>query len=972
VNSPPLVGRDREQATLREALAGAIAGHGSLVLIGGAVGIGKTALAEGLCCEVAGLEMLVLVGRCYDLSETPPYGPWRELFDRAPRDNALPMLPAAVLPPERDGEALVGQDAIIRRVQTYLTALAARQPLVVLLEDLHWADPASLDQLRVVARRLADVSLLLLATYRTDETPVDHPLAAMLPALVREARAVRLDLPPLNAATIGALVTGRYDLGRTDHERLVGYLARRGEGNPLFLVELLRTLEGTGALRRDGERWVLGDLEGVPVPPLLRQVIAGRLARLSDEDRRLLAVAAVIGQEPPFHLWSIVGGADEGALIDLSERAVAARVLESTVTGVRFAHALIREVLYDGVLAPRRQAWHRRAAEALLVTSHPDPDTVAHHLRQADDSRAAGWLVRAGEAALRSFAWITAAERYEAALALMDGTELAARERSTLLLTLAQLRRYTNLGHSIVLLEESARLAETAGDATLAAAARFDQGHHRLMLGDVPRGLQQMAAALPTLDDLSAADLARLPTMLTIGAAGGLQFHRGVLAGFLATTGHLDAAEALVDRFIEAGPDVSPRVPATQGFLNFLRGNPDAARQGFSTAAARFTAAGLHVEVAIYLNGLRRLAYQYETDQPAEWTRLAAEATRHLTLGLGMHAEALLPAPALMHQLASGGDARTLSAANALLATPAMKSRTNFGFAELVVSVARQQGETGLAWQIIRAALPAGPTTEPGLLTLTVALHFQRLAADLCVDAGDLSSAQAWLDAHDRWLAWSGAVMGCAEGALGWAAYHRAAGNLVLAQQRAEQALAHASAPRQPLALLAAHRLCGELATGTGRHADATAHLHAALTLADACALPYERARTLLALAELRAAEGKSSKARALLDQARSVLAPLDARPALARADALAAMLARPAFPTATLPAGLSAREVEVLRLIVDGRANHEIAKHLSISPNTVLRHVSHILAKTGTENRAAAAVFALRYGLVAPGDDPQ
>ncbi len=200
-----LVGRERELATLHEVLAAALAGHGSLVLISGEAGIGKTTLAEATLAEAAEQGVLVLVGRCYDLAETPPYGPWREAFARAPGDDGLPLLPAAVLPPEHAGEVLGGQEAIVARVLGYLAALANRRPLVVLLDDLHWADPASLDLLRVVARNLADVPLLLLATYRADEVARRQPLFALLPLLAREARAARLDLQPLDAAAIGDL-----------------------------------------------------------------------------------------------------------------------------------------------------------------------------------------------------------------------------------------------------------------------------------------------------------------------------------------------------------------------------------------------------------------------------------------------------------------------------------------------------------------------------------------------------------------------------------------------------------------------------------------------------------------------------------------------------------------------------------------------------------------------------------------------
>src|SRR5690242_7489052 len=210
--APPLVGREREQAVLRDALAAALAGHGTFVLIGGEAGIGKTALAEWLLAEAVGRRARVLVGRCYDLSETPPYGPWREAFARAPTADVLPPLPAAVRPSNQTGEALASQAAIIARVQAYTAALAARQPLILLLDDLHWADPSSLDLLRVLARDLAGLPLLLLVTYRSDDLTRRHPLYALLPVLVREARAARLALRPLDDAAVRALVADRYAL----------------------------------------------------------------------------------------------------------------------------------------------------------------------------------------------------------------------------------------------------------------------------------------------------------------------------------------------------------------------------------------------------------------------------------------------------------------------------------------------------------------------------------------------------------------------------------------------------------------------------------------------------------------------------------------------------------------------------------------------------------------------------------------
>jgi tetratricopeptide (TPR) repeat protein len=212
--------------------------------------------------------------------------------------------------------------------------------------------------------------------------------------------------------------------------------------------------------------------------------------------------------------------------------------------------------------------------------------------------------------------------------------------------------------------------------------------------------------------------------------------------------------------------------------------------------------------------------------------------------------------------------------------------------AGLLGPLARAQGDAALAGSLVREWLPAGPATEPGDSCFAYCLPLLRLAAALAVDAGDPVTAGQWLAAQDRWLAWSGAVLGQAEGALGWAAYHRAAGEPARAREHAERALAHASDPRQPLALLAAHRLLGELATRAGQQAEAQAQLAQALALAEGCATPYERALTLLSLAELHAATGRREGARALLGEVRAICTPLEAKPALARAASLEERLA--------------------------------------------------------------------------------
>jgi len=471
----PLVGRDREQTTLRVALTAALAGHGALVLIGGEAGIGKTALAEWLLAQAEHQGALVLVGRCYDLTETAPYSPWAEALARAPRADASPLWPD--LDPSA---AALGQPGRFAAMHAVLATLAAHRPLALLLEDLHWADPASLDLLRFVGRQLTDIPLLLLATYRADEVTPRRPLYPLLPLLVREGRAARLALPPLDLPDVAVLVAAHYALTEADAARLVAYLDRRAEGNPFFIGELLRALEESGLLRppgSDAHRWTLGDLAGARLPSLVRQVIDGRAARLGEEARGLLTIAAAIGQEVRLPLWATVAGMGEEVLLPTVEAALEARLLEATGDGggVRFAHALVREALYEALPLPRRPALHRRVAEALAAAPQPDPDPVAYHFQQAGDPRAWDWLVAAAARARALYALRSAVEHATRALDLAGEHGIAPtpglyRERG---LAYEMLGEYARAEADQ---EAALALAQAAGDRRAAWRALLDLG----------------------------------------------------------------------------------------------------------------------------------------------------------------------------------------------------------------------------------------------------------------------------------------------------------------------------------------------------------------------------------------------------------------------------------------------------------------------------------------------------------------
>ncbi len=975
--APPFaafVGRERELGILRDLLAAAGTGKGSLVLIGGEAGIGKTALAETVCQEAAARDARVLVGRCYDLTETPPYGPWVELFGRYRQADAMPP-PPAVFAVRGTVGAVASQMALFIAVEDFLTALAVRQPIVVLLDDLHWSDPASLDLLRFLARSVAGLPLLVLVTYRSDELTRRHPLSALLPHLAREASAARIDLGRLNHSAVRALVDARYGLADDDAQRLVRYLQERAEGNALFVGELLRSLGEADILRQEKDHWLLGDLSATAVPALLRQVIEGRVARLDDDAQETLAVAAVIGQEVPFAIWTTVIGADEGTLTGIVAQAATARLMAETAdgTGARFLHALIREALYEGILPSRRRRLHRAAGEALAALAEPDADAVAHHFRVIGDARTASWLVQAGDRARAAHASVTAAERMREAISLLDKPGDAATAAS-LCLQVAWILRNADRQQGLRYAEEAVTRAAAADDPVLLGVARCRLGINRCLSGDYTLGIGELRVAVAALEVLPPAAWEHTATPRWYVAAlegdrSSVNDVRTALAFPLAAVGAFGEALTLIGGTL----DLDDNALATANLYKLVALSHVANTLGRPDAAKRINEEVRHVYraeedwYAVAFNALRFLIatlLPYHADDLALREAMASTAEEGWTRAQALHLVAPFPVRAVrfpLDYLAGEWDAAQTYAA--MLVGPlrgplADMARVTLG------TIARLQGRPEEAWRQVRARLPEGAQTAPGTKDFEDSMMFLHLGGLLALDAGDRDGAREWAAASDRWLAWSGAVLGQSEGQALWAQYHRQAGNREQAHEHAERALAHATEPRQPLALIAAHRLVGELDTEARRFPNADTHLAASLALADACQAPYERALTLLATAALRAATGATVAMRTLIDEVRAICEPLGATPVLARADALVSRLDAARTAPTPYPAGLSAREVEVLRLVAAGLTNRQVAERLFLSPRTIGQHLRSIYTKVGVPSRAAASRWAAEHAL--------
>lgn len=335
-NQQLIVGREREQDHLGERLAHALDGQGGLVLVSGEAGIGKTTLVENLVTTARDHGALILSGHCYDLSTTPPYGPWIEAIRDYRPDAGQAPVPAWIENPTERARA-GSQAALFEELGQFFEDLAGTQPLLIVLEDLHWSDQVSMELLRHLARRLTGVAILVIATYRDDEIIRREDLHEFLPVLIRESRAHRIHLNPLDEAAVRELTRRNYDLTDPDAERLVEHLLQRSEGNPFFAREILYGLESDRLLRAVDGGWELSDLAGARVPALLHQPIQDRITRLTPDTRAGLQVAAVIGQEVSLGLWREIAGLQEAEFDRVIAESLEAQMLEERRDALRLA-----------------------------------------------------------------------------------------------------------------------------------------------------------------------------------------------------------------------------------------------------------------------------------------------------------------------------------------------------------------------------------------------------------------------------------------------------------------------------------------------------------------------------------------------------------------------------------------------------------------------------------------------------------
>ncbi len=674
----------------------------------------------------------------------------------------------------------------------FFTEVSTQQPLLLVLEDLHWSDPASLELLRYLGRSIGQAAIMLIASYRHEEIVRSHPLYALLPLIVRESHAQRMQLTRLDRDTVREMIEGDYALNHGDTARLIAYVWQRAEGNPFFVDELLQGMQAEQVLQPSEDGWRLGDLDEAHLPPLLLQVLDARLDHLSPETHRALQVAAVIGQEMPLDLWQTVGQLDSADLDQAIAEALEARVLKESgkMRGLHFRHALLREALYESLVLSRRRALHRQIGDLLAATASPDLDAVAHHFQQAGDDRAVDWFIRAGERAIRLYAWKIGVERFETALQLLEaaGTDLA--QQGWLHYRIGRHLRYAEPELGIAHLEVAERLARAGSDRVLAAFALADRGMLRCFALDIRRGLDELLAGDEALEALEADGIKvddelliwiadALPTVDAPTSSGenrwawGINIRRGGLVTRLAMAGRYHEALAFGEPYAERIATLSRGDGILLAALQDVQlglgaayadfGRPAEAREAFGQARAAYEQIDHYRLVGnSALNELYRVVLPYQTTRIDERRRLVDIAQASLQRARGIfesdrprYPPLYLPLLLLEGRWDTAHDVTGVSLGS-------MLSDERWAAMVATGELARHQGHPDLGWQQVHVMLPAGPESEPGGCDILSALSLQRLAADLLLDDGNLGRA-AELDQCQSALAgveWRGARPG--------------------------------------------------------------------------------------------------------------------------------------------------------------------------------------------------------------------
>ena len=941
-----MIGRERELQELAEILARARAGEGGLVLLAGEAGVGKTRLAETAIAAAA----LASVRGVAPEQGASPYAPIAAVLrhhlrghpDSLSAAGPLTAHLAVLLPELGPPPDVTDRETLFEAVRDAFARISARAPTVVFLDDLQWADSATLELLPSLAEASEEWPLLVLGAYRSEEIPRGHALRRLRTDLRRAGRLAELDVRPLDSESTG-LIAARV-LGTDPGPALRAALHDRTQGVPFFVEELTEALRVAGRLEPGPHGVELEEGSSVPVPETLRDALRLRAEGLSADGRAALEAAAVVGVAVELELLAELGydgGLDEvldGGLLREIEPGIAA-----------FRHDLVREAFHAGTHWPRRRALHRELAARLEARGAEPRLTADHWLAGGERRRAIPLFVEAARRSCEVHAYRDAAA--SARLGLENWPE------------------DENEPERLRVLEELGHCAQLCGELGEARRA-WEEVAAGLGAGDTER-LAEVKQRLATVYDLEGASPRSAATRIEAADAFELVGRDAEAAGeLLLAADELwqdVTAPQIIDRALEAArragsAELESRCLTSQGFIAGRAGRHDEGlalmRSGLSLALE-----GNHVEAAVTAYwalgatandwadyaGARSIfddmlvhcqANELEQDEhfclgclavvlgnAGEWARaepLARDLLDRPALPVVSRVHALLT---LGHIGAARGATkrarRLLGEAHVLAAEHGMEQSEHecaFGLA----LVDELEGVESIRW--------AGLVTHPIARMCSARSRGLRLAATF--------AARRRNDAL---------VYTCADAAASWASRFGGA---------------------EPLAALA--HVLGEVALLEGNPSSAAEQFGTALDrLADVEA-PFERALTQARAGTALIAAGERELGVERLGGAYNTFRRLRARPFANRtaADLEAAgervdeRLGRRAARDLR-HGGLTRRELEIVRLVAVGRTNREIAHQLFLSPRTVDMHVRNVLTKLGCRSRTEATGRALELGLI-------
>jgi DNA-binding CsgD family transcriptional regulator/tetratricopeptide (TPR) repeat protein len=988
VSSPEFIGREQELASLESLLARAEAGEGSFALLSGESGVGKSRLVAELSARARSRAVTVLVGECLELAEgelpyAPLIGALRSLLSErstevvqallvSPHgelDRLLPEL-ARTAPSEEQPSAGAGAQArLFEQLLSVISAAARRAPVLLVIEDLHWADRSTRDFIAFLLRNARREPLAVLLTYRSDELHRRHPVKPFVSELQRTGGALRVDLRPFSRDELARQVAAI--VGAEPDPALLARLLERSEGNAFFAEELLAASDGGGAL-----------------PESLRDALLLRVEGLPTFARSLLEIAAVAGRKVDHELLRKVAALSEEQLNEGLRAAVDSQILihDSGSMGYSFRHALLREAVYDDLLPGERRARHVGLARALTEQpglaggSAAAAAELAHHWYAAHElGEALPASIRAGSEAEATRAMAEAIVHYSRALDIWDAADA---DPDELPLSRVQvLQRAGEAEHlagdpsrAASLAERSIELIDERTEPVAAALAHerlgryiWAAGRDQEALSMYRRAVELMPAQPPSeerafvlaaegqvlmLCARSAEAQARCEEAIAIAAEVGapaVETHAlNTMIPLLAEREAFDEAIATTSKALAMGTDMSLVEEIGRSYVNGSDVLDQVGRIEESIALARegigrVRELGADRGFGDFLRGevaarLLRLARWDEADEllaellsraPSGFTE--AMCRNHLAQLLAERGE-LEQAKAHYERsrevLLGAADSQWVGTLNQAAAT-----------------IALWEGRPQDAAASVAACLAAVEGAERPFMTA----RLYELGVRACADQVQRAPG----DVHERERQ--------EEIAMGLRARLDAVGG---------------TSPLRPVVAASRAGAAAELSRISGVDGPALwAHAQQAWeALGDSYLAAYARWRR----AEDVQAAGDRSEAARLAREALEIAVGLDAQPLRAHISAFASR-ARLELERAQAPAAgaqalerleLTARELEVMALLAAGRTNREIASELVISDKTASVHVSHILAKLGVRNRVEAAALAHTLGFAAAGGD--